>query len=128
MISHFNLGTNDLARAEAFYDQLLKLFDGQLLFRTDRALFYALAGNGAKLSINVPFNGEPATVGNGTMVAFVADGEEQVDTVHAKALELGGSCEGAPGERMGGSAYAAYFRDPDGNKLGIFYAPDSPLG
>ncbi len=124
MISHINLGTNDLARAEAFYNELVKLWDGQLGFKSDRTLFYAL-GDGAKLAINKPFNGEPATVGNGTMVALAGKNPEEVTAAYTKALELGGSCDGAPGPRMDGMIYAAYFRDLDGNKFGIFCTPDA---
>lgn len=126
MISHFNLGTNDLERAEAFYNELLKIFDAKQLFKADRTIFYSLGDNSAKLCINKPFNGEPATAGNGAMVAFAASNKEQVDSLHAKALELGGSDEGAPGDRMDGVIYAAYFRDPDGNKFGIFYS-ENPI-
>ena len=66
-----------------------------------------------------PFDGNAASVGNGVMVAFEAKDEAQVDRLHAIALEQGGSCEGGPGPR-GDSFYAAYFRDPDGNKLNAF--------
>lgn len=128
MISHFNLGTNDLARAEAFYNELLKAFDAKQLFKSERSIFYSLGDNSAKLAINTPFNGEPATHGNGSMVAFSASGKEQVDALHSAALAAGGSCDGAPGERMDGMIYAAYFRDPDGNKFGVFYAPNTIIG
>lgn len=70
-----------------------------------------------------PHNGEPATVGNGTMVAIVLDDRAKVDAFHAKTLELGGSDEGAPGVRgpEGDQAfYGAYFRDLDGNKFCAF--------
>lgn len=127
MISHFNIGTNDLARAQAFYDQLLALFGGGQVYKTERSVFYSVGENSAKLAVNLPFNGEPATVGNGAMGAFTATSKEQVDAVYSKALELGGSSEGEPGDRMDGIVYAAYFRDPDGNKFGVFYAPNSIL-
>ena len=71
------------------------------------------------LSVTVPFDGKPATVGNGVMVALVMDSTDKVDALHAKALELGGTDEGAPGPR-GDGFYAAYFRDLDGNKLNAF--------
>lgn len=125
MISHFNLGTNDLDRAEAFYNELLQCFDAKQVFKSDRSIFYSLGDNSAKLAINIPFNGEPASVGNGNMVALSAPSKEAVAALHTKALELGGSNEGAPGDRMGGVVYAAYFRDLDGNKFGIFYAPNT---
>lgn len=120
MISHINLGTNDLARAEAFYSELLKAFDAVLAFRSERTIYYALGEKGANLAINTPFDGKPASHGNGTMVALAARDKAQVDSVYHKAIELGGSCDGKPGDRLDGALYAAYFRDPDGNKFGIF--------
>lgn len=124
MISHLNIGTNNLARAEQFFDQLLKLFNAKQAYKSERTVLYAFAEGTGKLAINTPFNGEPATAGNGTMVALSASGQAQVDAVHAKALELGGSCEGAPGMRLGDSFYGAYFRDLDGNKFGVFCKPE----
>ena len=66
------------------------------------------------------FDGNPATVGNGVMVALAVDSPETVGKLHAKAIELGGTDEGAPGPRGEGGFYAGYFRDPDGNKLNVF--------
>jgi predicted lactoylglutathione lyase len=120
MISHFNLGTNDLPRAEAFFDALLALMNGRQAFKNERTILYAFSEDGAKIAINTPHNGQPATAGNGSMVALGAADKAQVEAVHAKALELGGSCEGKPGGRMNDMLYAAYFRDLDGNKFGIF--------
>ena len=71
------------------------------------------------VSIAKPFDGNAATVGNGVMVAIAVDSPEKVDAIHARALELGGSDEGAPGPR-GEQFYAGYFRDLDGNKLNAF--------
>lgn len=70
--------------------------------------------------MTLPFDKRPASVGNGCMVALQAGSREQVDRVHARALGLGGSDEGAPGQRMEGF-YAAYFRVLDGNKLNACY-------
>ncbi len=125
MISHFTLGTNDLARAEAFYNDLLQLFNATQAFKTERAIFYSFGDNSARLSITKPFDGKPATVGNGSMVGLTATSKDHVDTVHARALALGGTSEGDPGLRGDGnfSIYGAYFRDPDGNKFGVFCMP-----
>jgi predicted lactoylglutathione lyase len=60
------------------------------------------------------------TVGNGVMAAFAAKDRAQVDRLHALALSLGGACEGPPGPRGSGGFYAAYFRDPEGNKLNAY--------
>jgi len=123
MISHFNLGTNDLESAEAFYNELLKFYDAEQVYKSERTILYSLGDSSAKLAINTPFDGKPATPGNGSMVSLAATNREQVDALHTKALELGGSCEGAPGNRLDDSLYAAYFRDKDGNKFGVFCRP-----
>ncbi len=74
---------------------------------------------GPMFAIVAPFNGEPATAGNGTMAGFAVESHAAVDAFHAKALELGGSDDGAPGPRgpAESKAYMAYVRDPEGNKL-----------
>ncbi len=71
------------------------------------------------LPIAVPFDGNPATAGNGVLVALEAKDKAQVDRIHRLALSLGGTDEGPPGPR-GEGFYAAYSRDPDGNKLNAF--------
>ena len=119
MIAYTTLGTNDLDRAARFYDELLALIGGKRMMEEARYFIaYGKSKEGAGLGITVPFDKARATVGNGTMVALEAKDRAQVDAVHAKALELGGTDEGAPGERFPGF-YAGYFRDLDGNKLNI---------
>ena len=90
-------------------------------FTTGRFIAWGTPGGGAGLGLTRPFNGQLATIGNGVMVALAAKDREQVDRLHALALSLGGTDEGAPGVRGGGSFYAAYFRDLDGNKLNVFF-------
>jgi predicted lactoylglutathione lyase len=121
MIAYVTLGTNDLARAASFYDQLLAELGGKRMME-DPGNFIAwdTGEAGAGLGITHPFDKRAATVGNGTMVALQASSREQVDRVHAQALALGGSDEGAPGQRFPGF-YAGYFRDLDGNKLSACY-------
>lgn len=119
MLAYTTLGTNDLDRAARFYDELLAVIGASRMM--EEAGYYIAYGNtkdGVGLGITVPFDKQAATVGNGTMVALEAKDRAQVDALHAKALELGGADEGAPGERFPGF-YAAYFRDLDGNKLNI---------
>jgi len=122
MLSHVNLGTNDLEKAEKFYDSLTAIFGGTQSYKSNRTILYSIGEGSGKIAINIPFDGEQASSGNGTMIALSASNKEQVDEVYKKAIELGGSCEGAPGKRMGGAMYAAYFRDLDANKFGIFCA------
>lgn len=124
MIGYVTLGTRDLDRAIAFYDELLALVGAQR-FMGQQGHFqaWAVAPNKPALSVTLPWDGQPATQGNGTMVALAVDSREKVDEVYRKAIELGGQDEGAAGPRTEGF-YAGYFRDPDGNKLNVFYHED----
>ena len=121
MLAYTTLGTNDLARAAAFYDVLLaEIGAKRFMDEPDYFIAWGNSKDGAGLAITNPFDKNPATVGNGVMVALNALSREQVDRVYAKALELGGTDEGAPGQRSP-RFYAAYFRDLDGNKLNCCY-------
>jgi catechol 2,3-dioxygenase-like lactoylglutathione lyase family enzyme len=118
MFNYVTLGSNDLERALPFYDAVLGLLGGKRAFNSDRLHFYA-DGKGSMLAIGTPWDKNPATHGNGTMLGLTAPDRETVDKVYRTALAHGGTDEGAPGIR-GGASYGAYFRDPDGNKLGVF--------
>lgn len=118
MIGYTSLGTNNLARSAAFYDELLAHLGAKRFMETDSFVAWSIGQAEADFSIHVPFDGNEATVGNGCMIALRAKDAAQVAELHARALELGGTDEGAPGERMPGF-FAAYFRDPDGNKLNL---------
>ena len=119
MIAYTMLGTNDLDRAAAFYDALFKEMGVSRSFESDRFVNYSRGDGGPAFAITKPFDGEPATVGNGVMVALAARSPKDVDRLHEKALELGAADEGAPGPR-GSRFYCGYFRDLDGNKLNLF--------
>jgi predicted lactoylglutathione lyase len=119
MIGYVTLGTNDLARAAAFYDAIAKELGTGRMMENDQFIAWGTPGGGAGVGLTKPFNGKPASVGNGVMVALAAKDKAQVDRLHTLALSLGGTCEGLPGSR-GEGFYAAYFRDPDGNKLNAF--------
>lgn len=123
MISHTMLGTDDIARAERFYQALLPLIGGRQIYRSDHVLFWDFAQGTAKLAISRPFNGESASFGNGAMVALQTDSIDKVQQCYRQAIELGATCEGEPGDRNSGAFYGAYFRDLDGNKLAVFYRP-----
>ena len=119
MLLYLTLGTNDLARAIRFYDAVMPV-----LGLTRRVTEAVEVGYGApedtrcRLWITAPFDGRPATIGNGSMAALVAPSHAAVDAFHASALSAGGSDEGAPGLRpYHPHFYACYVRDPDGNKL-----------
>lgn len=119
MIGYTCVGTNDLDRAVTFYGELLGLMGAQPFFKTDRGVGWGVSPEKPMFSVMKPFDGCSATVGNGSMVALATSSPEQVQALHAKALELGGTDEGAPGPR-GKCFYGAYFRDLDGNKLAVF--------
>ncbi|MEM9759367.1 MAG: VOC family protein [Pseudomonadota bacterium] len=123
MIGYVTLGTNDMARGVAFYDALVAEMGGKRMME-EEGMFVAWNVEPEKpgLALTKPFDGQSATVGNGVMVALMVESKEQVDALHQKAMELGGSDEGAPGPR-GEGFYAGYFRDPDGNKLNFFCTP-----
>lgn len=124
MIGYATLGTNDLEKAREFYDGLLGTIGvGRLMVMESGFTMYGASFGQPALAVTPPYNGEAATAGNGTMVAIPLKERAQVDAFHAKALDLGGSCEGPPGVRgdEGPQAfYGAYFRDLDGNKLCAF--------
>ena len=121
MIGYTTFGTNDLERAGKFYDALLaELGAKRGMEEPGRFIAWATEPNTPMVSVIKPFDGKPATVGNGVMVALAASSKAQVDAVHKKALALGGKDEGAPGPR-GPGFYAGYFRDLDGNKLNAFF-------
>jgi catechol 2,3-dioxygenase-like lactoylglutathione lyase family enzyme len=128
MLSYVYLGTNHLERATRFYDATLGALGMQRCITNDPAWDRISAGWGQyeddgvrelAVWVGLPFNQDRASAGNGTMVAFRGRTLAEVNRFHEAALANGGSCEGAPGFRPHYSAdfYAAYVRDPDGNKL-----------
>lgn len=119
MIGYVTLGTNNLEKAAAFYDALYASIGGKRVFDMDGFISWGESMSQPALSITKPYNKEPATVGNGVMVALIAKDPAAVDAIYAKAIELGATDEGKPGAR-GQGFYAGYFRDLDGNKLNAF--------
>ena len=120
MIGYVTLGTNNFERATAFYDKLLAVMGaGRFMEVEDVFVAWAVSPDKPGISVTKPFDGNPATVGNGMMVALAADSKEMVHKVYDKAIELGGKDEGPAGPR-GDQFYAGYFRDLDGNKLNVF--------
>jgi catechol 2,3-dioxygenase-like lactoylglutathione lyase family enzyme len=118
MLGYVTIGVNDMDKAVAFYDALLGEIGAKQLMGMDRIKFYG-TGEGAMLAICLPYNEQPQNCGNGNMVAIPGGDRPGVDKLYAKAMELGATDEGEPGERMP-IFYGAYVRDPDGNKL-CFY-------
>jgi predicted lactoylglutathione lyase len=120
MIGYITVGSNNLEKAVAFYDELFATVGAGRFMEEDTFVAWAVAPDQPAFSVCKPYDGNAATVGNGMMIALAVDSTDKVDAVYAKAIELGGADEGPPGTRMDGF-YAAYFRDLDGNKLNAFY-------
>jgi catechol 2,3-dioxygenase-like lactoylglutathione lyase family enzyme len=117
-------GSNDIEKAKRFYDAVLATIGvGTMMEHGSGGRIYGTAQGLPLLSIVRPYNGGPATVGNGNMATLICDTREQVSAIHATALQLGGTDEGAPGSRAGeqSGVYAAYFRDLDGNKICVVH-------
>lgn len=122
MIGYVTIGTNDLARARAFYDAVLSTLGAKLLYATETMAAWGTSMNGPTLMVTLPYDGATATVGNGGMVALSGKDRATVDAIYAKAIELGARDEGPPGPRGTSGFYAGYFRDLDGNKLNAYVA------
>jgi predicted lactoylglutathione lyase len=120
MIGYVTLGTNDMARAGRFYDDLLSVVGAKRTMESDRYIAWGNDPSAPMLFVIKPADGNQATIGNGVMVALAAKSQEEVDKVYKKAISLGAKCEGPAGAR-GEGFYAGYFRDADGNKLCSFF-------
>lgn len=125
MIGYVTLGADDLERARTYYDALFATVGGKRLMQLEDQngfTMYGVAMNRPAVVIAKPYDGQPTHPGNGNMVALVMDSMDKGDALHAKAIELGGTDEGAPGfrgdPRFG--YYFGYFRDPDGHKFAVF--------
>ncbi|WP_260961877.1 VOC family protein [Pseudomonas citri] len=131
MFSHITVGTQDLERAGHFYDAILAPLglkrravvpDGgppSLCWVTGTAPL-------PRFYVYIPRDGAPSSIGNGSMVAFLASSKDAVALAYAAGLAKGGTDEGEPGLRphYGDGYYGAYLRDPDGNKVHIVYRAD----
>ncbi len=120
MIGYAMVGTADLDKAKAFYGALFAEMGAKPVMDVGRAVFYGVARGQPMFGVCTPFDKQPASPGNGNMIALPGGSREGVDKLYAKAISLGATDEGAPGERMPGF-YAGYFRDLDGNKLAFFH-------
>ena len=120
MIGYTMVGTNDLDAAATFYDALFGEAGGKRVMENERMVLWGWGKGAPMFGVVKPFDGNPATAGNGTMIALAAETQDQVRNVYAKAIEMGGTCEGEPGQRIPDMFYGAYVRDPDGNKLCFF--------
>src|SRR6187399_2461341 len=102
MVGYVTIGTNDLSRAEKFYDALLAELGGKRVMTNERMRMYASGPGQPMIAVCTPFDKQPATVGNGMMVALAAGSKDNVHRIYEKAISLGASDAGAPGARSAG--------------------------
>lgn len=126
-LNYVMLGSNDVPRARVFYDALLPIIGGTLEAEYMPHAFCYLLRDGGRIWVATPYNREPATTGNGTMIGLLCSSQSEVDAAHAMALAQGGADEGAPGDRpqYGPGFYGAYARDLDFNKLSFVHIEDA---
>jgi catechol 2,3-dioxygenase-like lactoylglutathione lyase family enzyme len=120
MIGYLMVGSNDIPKAVAFYDELLALLGAKRIMEKEGMFVsWGTAMDKPGFAVTKPYDGKPATVGNGCMTAFTVDSKEKVHEFYDKAIALGAKDEGPAGPRSD-DFYAGYFRDLDGNKLNVF--------
>jgi catechol 2,3-dioxygenase-like lactoylglutathione lyase family enzyme len=116
MIGYVSVGTNDWKRSSAFYEALMADLGARRTMDYPTFVVWSQGKGKPGFALAVPYDNQAATIGNGSMVAFEVANPAQVDALYRKALSLGATDEGPPGDR-GDNYYGAYFRDLDGNKL-----------
>ena len=124
MLGYVTIGVNDMARAEAFYNELLGEIGARQLFGQDRIKFYGTDAGGAMLAVCIPADEGLQSCGNGHMVAIPGGSPEGAQAMYNKAIELGATCGGAPGQRLD-FFYGSYVYDLDGNKLCFYHMTPS---
>jgi len=120
MIGYVTIGVKDMEKAKQFYLDLLSGLGAKVLVDIGRLAIIGSSMDEPCLAVCIPYNEEDPQPGNGNMVAINPGSKENVDSYYHKAIALGGTCEGAPGQRIDDVFYGAYFRDPDGNKVAFF--------
>lgn len=120
MIGYATIGTKDLPRAEKFYSELLSLVGGKQVMGLDRIKFYGTEAGGAMLAVCTPADEGEQSTGNGQMVAIPGGSPEGAEKLYNRAIELGATDGGTPGQRLP-FFYGSYVFDPDGNKLCFFH-------
>ncbi len=126
IVSHLSVGTNDFDRAVVFYDKVLSTLGCKQLVKYPGAVAYGREY--PEFWVQIPIDGKPSTVGNGSHVGFVASSKQAVHAFHESAVEEGGTDDGAPGPRpdYGESYYGCFIRDLDGNKIEATYWNEAP--
>ncbi|WP_336367828.1 VOC family protein [Marinobacter sp. C2H3] len=121
MIGYVTIGVSDMSKAKQFYSDLLADLGAKVLLDLERIAFIGKNMGSPMLAVCKPYNGEANHPGNGNMFAIQPGSKEAVDAYYKKAIELGATCDGEPGQRIPNQFYGAYVRDPDGNKLAFFH-------
>ena len=119
MIGYVTIGTSNMEKAKAYWGDLLSPLGAKVFYDMGRIAMIGTGMDKPFMAVCVPYDEKDPSPGNGNMISFPVATRDQVDELYAKALALGGTDEGAPGER-GPTFYGGYFRDPDGNKA-LFY-------
>lgn len=123
-IGYVTIGAQDSEKSGKFYDTVLGAVGYARAFSDGGWIGYGPKGSDQQdVFVCPPFDGKPATGGNGSMLAFKAGSKAEVDAAHKAGLGAGGKDEGAPGNRPADKEgwYGAYLRDPTGNKVCFFF-------
>lgn len=120
MIGYVTIGVKDMDRAKAFYSALLEDLGASVIFDMDRIAMIGKSMQEPMISVCIPYDEGDPHPGNGNMVAINPGSKENVDKLYHKAIELGATCEGEPGQRIPDMFYGAYIRDLDGNKIAFY--------
>lgn len=126
MIDHISIGVNDIASCQAFYDECLGSIGYKRVAQSKHHAAYAERDEDRTFFIQRPLDRNPATLGNGTHIAFTAKSVADVDSFYRAALENGGRGDGEPGTRYYDHYYACFVLDPEGNKLEAVFI-DEPV-
>lgn len=117
MINYVTLGVSDIEKSASFYESLLEDFGVKRLVNMDRIKYIGKSMKEPMIAVCIPWDEKAPSPGNGNMFSIAPGNKQKVDKMHEKALSLGATCDGAPGQRVPGKFYAAYVRDFDGNKI-----------
>lgn len=120
MIGYVTVGVTDIEKAKAFYCDLFADRGAKVLVDVGRLAMIGATPKEAMISVCIPHDKNDPQPGNGNMVAFQAQSKEEADALYHKAISLGATCEGEPGQRIPDRFYGAYVRDPDGNKMAFY--------
>ncbi|MEL6997024.1 MAG: VOC family protein [Pseudomonadota bacterium] len=120
MIGYATVGVTDMDKAKKWYCDLFADQGAKVVIDAGRIAMIGSAPDKPMVAVCEPWNKEAPEPGNGTMLAFTVESKEAADALYNKAISLGATCEGKPGQRVPDRFYGAYVRDPDGNKLCFF--------